>query len=233
LFNAAYKNDLSAGAHVLEVPQYGCADVIDKWCQDESQPLINNYKAAIPVNFHMDLKKGGNPWNVTIRAHEQFELPEQLADSDYIYNLDDVVLYPTKQELYDKLRKITPSEIFAKCMADYEDPEVNTSSKLTVSSAPPATTSTSAVGPVTAVASPRPVAATTIAPARATSPAVAPAFNIPKAGGGSKPAPVAAPKAAAPEEDNVPFDDDADAPRPPVPTTGVSIEQAKAFLKQN
>lgn len=127
LFNVAYAKDLSKGAVVLDVPQWKCAEVIDEWCKDPERPMINDYQAAIPVTFKMD-KKGPMPqWSVLIAAHEKFKLPEQLADSEYLHNLDEVVLYPNKQELYDKLRMITPVDIFNRCMEGYQDEDVTTS----------------------------------------------------------------------------------------------------------
>lgn len=194
LFNAAYVNNPTAGAHVLELPQWKCADQIDNWCKDPDRPMINNWEAAIPVSLRLD-KKGAFPqWEVIIDASKAFKLPAELADSDYLHNLDQVVLYPNKQELYEKLRMITPGEIFDRCMADYKDEAV---SSVVVAGHTPEVEDNVPMTYTQPAAVPRPVQQPTQARQTAVTPTpaktnVAPAFNIPKSSTRA-PAPAPAP----------------------------------------
>lgn len=236
LFNVAYVNDLSRGAAVLDVPQWKCAEVIDEWCKDPERPMINDYQAAIPVTFKME-KKGPMPqWTVLIAAHERFQLPEQLADSEYLHNLDEVVLYPNKQELYDKLRMITPVDIFNRCMEGYQDEDVVTSRAVAVSQ--PAAQQDDVPyeqpAPVQAARPARHQQAATPAPAPApVKPAVAPSFTIPKANRPAAPASVAVPAQPAPAQEAAGDDDGDEAPPAPTLSTpgGVSKSGAVAFLR--
>ena len=186
LFNAAYVNALGSGAHVLELPQWKCADQIDNWCKDPDRPMINNWEASIPVNLRIDRKGGFPQWEVIIDASKSFKLPAELADSDYLHDLDSVVLYPNKQELFEKLRMITPGEIFDRCMVDYKDEAVSCSIPSPVSVGGYVEQEDDVPMPVTQ-AVPRPSRAQPMSPAAApaaTAPAktgvVAPAFSIPK-----------------------------------------------------
>jgi len=129
LFNSAMFRSLPLGSHVLEIPQYGCADVVNAWVrgrtpEGEPNPMLNDYQKAIPVEFRLVQGAKGNPWQVMINAGKVYALPEQLADSAYLYNLDDVIAYPQIDELVEKLRKITPTHIFNKCMSGYSGGKV-------------------------------------------------------------------------------------------------------------
>lgn len=122
VFNVAYAKQLELGAHVLNVPQWGAGSVIEEWSRGKDingkdKPMLNDPKAAYPVWFQ--LKKTLPPWVVTVEASKAYELPESLADTDYLYNLDEVLHYPDKEELITKLRAVTPADIFNQCMEDY------------------------------------------------------------------------------------------------------------------
>ena len=122
VFNVAYCKQLELGAHVLNIPQWGAGSVIEDWSRTKGvdgkdRPMLNDPKAAYPVWFQ--LKKNLPPWVVTVESSKAYGLPESLADSDYLYNLDEVLYYPDKEELVEKLRSITPAEIFNVCMEDY------------------------------------------------------------------------------------------------------------------
>lgn len=126
LFNVAYFKDLSLGAHVMELPQYGAAEKIEQYGRQKNpdgtdKALLNDWKGAIPVWVHLNMSKGkgGNPWEVTIEASQKYPLPEGLADSDNLYNLDDVIEYPEADTLVEKLRQVTPTDIFDTCMEGY------------------------------------------------------------------------------------------------------------------
>lgn len=124
IFNVAYFKGLELGAHILEVPQFGAGDKVEAYSRGkqpggEDNPLINDYKAAYPVWFQLKKNAVGNPWEVTIEKSRAYALPESLADSDNLYNLDDVIYYPDPEYLIEKLRSITPVEIFEACMNGY------------------------------------------------------------------------------------------------------------------
>lgn len=226
IFNAAYVSNPNAGAHVLELPQWKCADQIDNWCKDPDRPMINNWEAAIPVSLRLD-KKGAFPqWEVIIDASKSFKLPAELADSDYLHNLDEVVLYPNKQELYEKLRMITPGEIFERCMADYKDEAVFSSvvagHRVSDDDVPMEPAAPTVARPTQQV--PRPVASTPT-PAKT---GVAPAFSIPKSATRAAVAPAPAPEPAA--------EDDGSDECPPAPTVSTPLiankAGAMAFLRK-
>jgi hypothetical protein len=130
LLNVAYVNNMAAGAHVLVLPQYGGGSEIEGWYAqrqlDGSQRrLLNDPAGAVPI--FVQLKKGdsvvGNPWVVRFEAGTQIPLPPQLCDSDYLYNLDEVIDYPSVHDLIDKMRSFVPPHIFSACMTGYAMPD--------------------------------------------------------------------------------------------------------------
>ena len=127
LFNVGYMNAMHLGAHVLTLPQFGGGEHIEAWGRrrmpDGSEaPLLNDPKKAIPVFIQLKKDAVGQPWVVTPEASKTYELPMELSDSNYLYNLDDVVHYPEIDYLVDKLRGFVPADIFNKCMAGYQLP---------------------------------------------------------------------------------------------------------------
>lgn len=132
IFNTAFTNDLPLGAHVLDVPVYNCGAKIDEWqrarfADGQPHPPINHAKAAWPVLFKLSTTKGGknNPWTVAVSEQRSYVLPDELADAEYLYNLDDVILYPEKDWLIEQLRAMYPSDVFDKCMTGYFGPTVS------------------------------------------------------------------------------------------------------------
>jgi hypothetical protein len=215
LFNTAYFRNVNAGAHVLDIPQFGCAQHIEEWTRTKNAdgtdaPLLNDYKAAIPVEFKMKKDAKGNPWQVTINNSKTYELPDQLADSDNLYNLDDVIIYPGKEELIEKLRMITPKDIFDKCMAGYSDGSTR------VSLSQPVTAARNDEGGL------GPLPTSTYVPPATTS--VAPSFSIPKAT-----IPQATAQAVTAAVNEMPK---VSAPTGGNPIAGIDIEAARKFLKK-
>jgi hypothetical protein len=126
LFNAAFTSDLTLGAHVLDVPVHNCGSKIDEWqrgrfADGQHHPPINHPKAAWPVLFKLAPGSGGksNPWTVSVSEQRFYELPTELSDWEYLYNLDDVILYPEKEWLVEQLRTMYAADVFDKCMAGY------------------------------------------------------------------------------------------------------------------
>lgn len=123
IFNAAYIKEVTLGAHVLELPVFGAGETIYNWSrmkdeQGNDRGMINNPAAAKPVFIQLKKDAVGNPWVVQI-TDKDYPLPVQLSDTDYLYNLDNVVLYPSPEESIEKLRGFTPREIFNACMSGY------------------------------------------------------------------------------------------------------------------
>ena len=125
LYNVAYASALQEGAHVIEVPSFGVADIIDRYHRTKllngsSPTMVCEAEHATPVLFHLNLElKGGQPWVVQPEPTQKCKLPDELSDNEYLYNLDDVYIIPSNEELYEKLRAITPAQIFNDCMAGY------------------------------------------------------------------------------------------------------------------
>lgn len=124
LFNVALAAELHKGAHVIEVPNYGCANIIDEYHKrpgfDGKLPgLICDHTQAKPVFFHLRKDAKGMPWVVSVDTSQSCRLPDELADSDYLHDLDDACIVPDKALLIEKLRLITPGNIFDACMAGY------------------------------------------------------------------------------------------------------------------
>jgi len=238
LFNVAFCQDLSKGAHVVEVPSYGCASEIDKHHKrllpDGSQPtLVCDPQNATAVFFQLQKDAQGNPWNVTVDNSKTYQLPEQLCDADYLYNLDEVVIEYSDKELLEKLRAVVPGNIFDSCMAGFHG--VPSAPTIAVpagapTSAPTAPAASPGASPPTASTSAEEQIPMGNTPAPQAVPSVAPSVpqtvEFPKAtvAGGSPATPADTPNPTAP----------ASAEANPMASPGghqVSLEQAKNWLK--
>lgn len=127
LFNVGYMQALQLGAHVLTLPQFGGGEHIEAWHRrrmpDGSEaPLLNHPDAAIPVFIQLKKDAVGQPWVVTPEASKTYKLPAELADANFLYNLDEVVHYPEIDYLLEKLQSFVPTEIFNRCMHGYQLP---------------------------------------------------------------------------------------------------------------
>lgn len=123
IFNVAYSQKLEEGCHVLDLPAYNGANILTKWLEGKDnrgreRPMINDPARCIPVFVKLN-DGGGAPWEITPDPTDPAELPEQLADSDYLYNLDDIYVVKTAQEKIAKLKEMYTAEIFDQCMAGY------------------------------------------------------------------------------------------------------------------
>lgn len=217
LYNAAFFGKFEKGVHVLDLPQSGGASVLDEYTRgrqpDGSEnPMLNDYQAAIPVHIKLDLNAGGQPWKIQINANKTFELPAQLADTEYLYNLDDVINFLPKATLIEKLKSIVPSDIFRKGLDGYEDGSVIQD----ISTAPaPASQTPLPPAPAPAPAEPDDVPYAPPAPVIPKAKSVAPAVSIPKA---SKPA------------DTGSTDDLPGNPMAPAPSVSTAMAAARAAL---
>ncbi len=128
LYNAAINGEFATGVHVLDLPMSGGGSVIDEYVKGKDMHGNDNadltdYENAIPLNIKLDLKAKGQPWKIHIDTAKKYQLPTQLADTDYLYNLDDIVNYPSKDELIEKLKSVVPTDIFNKGMEGYSSGE--------------------------------------------------------------------------------------------------------------
>lgn len=212
LFNVGYFKQLELGAHILEVPQFGAGDKIEAYSRGkqpsgEDNPPLNDYRASYPVWFQLKKNAVGNPWEVTVEKSKSYPLPEALAYSENLYNLDEVIHYPDPDSLVEKLRGITPTEIFDACMNGFfKNQRMQTIASPGV---PYANVNIPATAPV-----PNAVVDNTSAPV------LMPAFSVPSASilpKANVPANTAAPKAQVTNFSN------------PV-NSGMSKDEAKAFL---
>jgi len=120
LFNVAYANKLEAGPHILDLPLANGASQLFDWLSKTDiagnpRPLVNNPEAAFPV--FLQLKDSGtNPWQLNVEASQPAILPEVIASSDNLYNLDEILIVRPKEEIIAKLREMYPSHVFDDCM---------------------------------------------------------------------------------------------------------------------
>jgi hypothetical protein len=120
VYNVAFANNLSAGAHVLDLPLRNGADILQNWLEGRDisgnmRPPINDPDRCLPV--FLKLKDNSiNPWMIQVETSQPVQLPPQLADSDYIYNLDDIFLTKSKEEVLSQLRDMYSAEMFDACM---------------------------------------------------------------------------------------------------------------------
>lgn len=186
LFNVAYMRDLALGAHVLILPQFGGGEHIEAWHRrrmpDGSEaPLLNNPEAAIPVFIQLKKDAIGQPWIVTPEASKTYKLPAELADANYLYNLEEAVFYPEIDYLIDKLHSFVPAEIFNRCMQGYQLPNgtvIGASAAAGPVSVPSPVAIPSATGQAMVASAPLPLTPQPIALPQATIPrAVVPTFG--------------------------------------------------------
>lgn len=123
VYNVAFAQNLGAGAHVLDLPLRNGADNLMNWLDGRDisgrarQP-VNDPDRCVPV--FVKLKDGtANPWTIQVENNQPVQLPEQLADSDYLYNLDDIFISKSKEEIIAKLREMYSADVFDDCMNGY------------------------------------------------------------------------------------------------------------------
>lgn len=123
IYNVAFSQSLSAGAHILDLPLRNGADTLMNWLESKDisgnprQP-INEPDRCLPV--FVKLKENSqNPWTLQVESSQAVQLPMQLADSEYLYDLDAVLVQKSKDEIVQKLREMYPSDIFEDCMDGY------------------------------------------------------------------------------------------------------------------
>lgn len=132
LYNVAFAQNLVGGAHVLDLPLRNGADILMNWLDGKdlmgnSRQPVNDPDRCVPV--FVKLKEGSaNPWMLQVESQQPSKLPDQLADSDYLYNLDEVLVPKSKEDIIAKLREMYSSDVFDDCMNGYPGLTRNTAS---------------------------------------------------------------------------------------------------------
>lgn len=123
VYNVAFAQDLGAGAHILDLPLRNGADILMSWLDGKDlfgnarQP-VNDPERAVPVFVKLK-ENSANPWMIQVENNQPVQLPVQLADSDYLYNLDDIFVPKSKEEIIAKLRDMYSQDVFDDCMNGY------------------------------------------------------------------------------------------------------------------
>jgi hypothetical protein len=123
VYNVAFAQNLPAGAHVLDLPLRNGADTLMNWLEGRDmrgnpRNPINDPDRCIPVFVKLK-ENSANPWMVQVEGNSPVQLPEQLADSDYLYNLDEIFVMKSKEDIIAKLREMYSADVFEDCMNGY------------------------------------------------------------------------------------------------------------------
>lgn len=123
IYNVAFVNGEPPGVHVLDLPSYNGASIINDWLKgrdkrNNERPMLNDPDHCIPVFIKLK-DTGGAPWQIEPEQGDASKLPDELADSNNLYDLDNVFIKKSNTELIDKLRGLYPRDVFEKCMEGY------------------------------------------------------------------------------------------------------------------
>jgi len=123
VFNVAFLQHLEHGCHVLDLPFRNGADSLLNWLQSKDisgkqRKPINAPDRCVPVFVKLK-ENSANPWMIQPEVNEPVELPLELADSEYLYNLDEIFTVKSKEEIIEKLRQMYSSDVFDDCMQGY------------------------------------------------------------------------------------------------------------------
>ena len=213
VYNVAFAQNLGTGAHVLDLPLRNGADILMNWLKgkdlmgNQRQP-INDPDRCVPV--FVKLKEGSaNPWMLQVESNQPVKLPDQLADSDYLYNLDEIFVTKTKEEILGKLREMYSSDVFEDCMNGYPGLFKNSVQGASFSQKPPV---------------PAPLPQADIEIAKPVPVAAVPVLNIPKAT-------ISAPVAVSMSQATEPVDISSLPPNP-MAARQMSREEAMRFMNE-
>lgn len=170
LYNVAFAQNLGTGAHVLDLPLRNGADILMNWLDGRDmrgnlREPINQPNNCFPVFVRLK-DNSANPWMLQVDTSQAVALPEQLADSDYLYNLDEILVEKSKEEIIDKLRDMYP-DVFDECMENYAG-----LTRRSVAVNQPAPQSAQPIQPPVQQPQPQPVVALNIPKATITAPSV-------------------------------------------------------------
>ena len=120
VYNVAFAQNLTGGAHILDLPLRNGADILHAWLDGKdlmgnTRPSINDPERCVPVFVKLK-ENSANPWMIQVENNQPVQLPLQLADSDYLYNLDEIFVLKSKEEIIGKLREMYSADVFDDCM---------------------------------------------------------------------------------------------------------------------
>lgn len=216
IYNVAFAQNLGLGAHVLDLPLRNGADILNNWLASKDlagnnrQP-INDPDQCFPVFVKLK-ENSANPWVLQIDSSQPVQLPPQLANSDYFYNLDDIFTIKSKEEIIAKLREMYSSSVFEDCMNGYDGLTKGAVSMRSAVSAPKFTAPSATSPNVPEI---KPVA----------TPVSVPAIEIPKATIVAPAAPINPPPAAEIDISSLPPN--------PMASAKLSREEALKFINAN
>jgi len=124
IYNVAYVNTPEAGPHILDLPAFNGASLLTDWLRGKDKrgndrPVLNDPEHCIPVFIKLKDDRSGTPWQIEPEQSDAAAIPNELADSDLIYNLDEVFIIKPREELIAKLRDMYKGEVFDQCMDGY------------------------------------------------------------------------------------------------------------------
>jgi len=123
VYNVAFAQSLGTGAHVLDLPLRNGADILMGWLEGKdlmgnSRQPINDPERCVPVFVKLK-ENSANPWMIQVENNQPVALPQQLADSDYLYDLDNIFVSKSNDEIIGKLREMYSTDVFDDCMSGY------------------------------------------------------------------------------------------------------------------
>jgi hypothetical protein len=123
LFNVAYAADLNQGVFVLDLPLANGGSILTDWSKQidmfgKTRPYLNDPDRALPVFLQLK-DSGSNPWVINVDTSQAIALPEAMADSNNLYNLDTALVQKPKEEVISKLREMYPADVFEACMSGF------------------------------------------------------------------------------------------------------------------
>ena len=81
---------------------------------NESNDYFKDSLLAIPV--FIKLGDGMNPWQLTPNPAYRYEIPEAYGDSTKLYNLDEIFIEKSNEEIISDLRGMFSGPVFDSCM---------------------------------------------------------------------------------------------------------------------
>jgi hypothetical protein len=121
LYNVAYAQALGDGPFLLDLPLRNGADSLMNWLETKDsfgrkREPVNHPDRCVPV--FIQLRDSQNPWFIQPDGSQAIRLPDELADSSKLINLDEILVSKTKEEIISKLQDMYP-DLFDKCMEGY------------------------------------------------------------------------------------------------------------------
>lgn len=181
--------------HVLDTPIYKGATMLFAWMDTKQpdgtpNPFIADDEAAVAVFISKSSEVGAmGGWRIEPRIDHRYKIPDAYTETQNLYNLDDIFIEMTNEEIISDLRGMFSAAVFDACMDGYAGIDKLISyakNPLPVSSVPvvsavtsllPPPALTPAITPLPAPPAPSPA----VAPAVQTSPLPAPVQSLPAA----------------------------------------------------